>query len=173
MPESGQAQLVACSTVSVQAWFANDEISVAPGSSTTLTLTVHNLAESTDSYTVVPAGLSAAWTTVSKPSLTLFSDSQDFVDVTISPPAIPTTTSGPNVISVRVIPQSDPDEAIVAELVLVIAPFDDRRIVPLQSVQRSRHRSTFEFMVENHGNGLASCRLRLVDASDRLFAEAA
>ncbi len=68
----------------------------------------------------------------------------------------------------RVIPQGEPDDAVVAEIVLAIQPFDDRRIVTLQPVQRARHRASYEFMVENHGNGLASCRLKLVDATERI-----
>jgi hypothetical protein len=88
--------------------------------------------------------------------------------VQINPPAIPTTSAGPSVIAVRIIPQGEPDDAVVAEIVLAIQPFDDRRIVTLQPVQRARRRANFEFMVENHGNSLASCRLRLVDASERI-----
>jgi hypothetical protein len=38
----------------------------------------------------------------------------------------------------------------------------------LQPLQRGRRRATFEFMVENQGNNLASCRLHLVDPSDRV-----
>jgi hypothetical protein len=71
-------------------------------------------------------------------------------------------------LSVRVIPQGDPDGAVVAETLVAVQPFDDRRITTLQPVQRARRRATFEFMVENHGNNLASCRLHLVDASDRV-----
>jgi hypothetical protein len=154
--------------VSVNAWFSNDEISAAPGATVTLTLSVHNLGDSTDSYTILPAGLTASWTTVASGNLTLFADSQDFVSITISPPPIPSTTAGPTVVSVRVIPQSDPDEAVVAEAIVDVLAFDDRRIVALQPIQRTRRRATYEFMVENHGNNLASCRLRLIDASDRV-----
>jgi hypothetical protein len=50
----------------------------------------------------------------------------------------------------------------------VIEPFDDCRLVPLQPIQRTRHRATYEFMVENHGNTVASCRLHLVDPTDRV-----
>ena len=38
----------------------------------------------------------------------------------------------------------------------------------LQPLQRGRRRATYEFMVDNHGNNLASCRLHLVDASGRV-----
>jgi hypothetical protein len=154
--------------VSVQAWFSYDEVDVEPGTTLTLTLTVQNLGESTDSFTIVPAGLSASWTTVQRGNITLFGGSQDVIDVEIKPPQLPTTTAGPTVVAVRVIPTSTDDEAIVAEATLAIQPFDDRRIVALQPVQRSRRRATFEFMVENHGNSVASARLLLIDPTNRI-----
>jgi hypothetical protein len=154
--------------VSVQAWFSSDDISIAPGDHLTLPLTVHNLAQSTESYTIVPAGLAASWTSVSRGNLTLFGGSQEVIDVTISPPALPTTSAGPTAIAIRVIPLGDSDDAVVAEATVVIEPFDDCRIVALQPVVRARRRATFEFMVENHGNTVASCRLHLVDPTDRI-----
>ena len=54
--------------VSVQAWFSHDEVALAPGSTLTLPLTVHNLGESTESFTIVPGGLAASWTSVSRGS---------------------------------------------------------------------------------------------------------
>ena len=86
----------------------------------------------------------------------------------MKPPQLATTSAGPNVVAVRVIPQGVPDDAAIAEIVVDVEPFDDRRIVTLQPVQRARRRANYEFMVENHGNSLASCRLRLVDPSDRM-----
>ena len=154
--------------VSVHAWFSNDDISLAPGGSLTLPLTIHNLGDETESYTIVPAGLTASWSTIVPGNLTLFGGSQDVIDVTIAPPALPATTSGPTSISIRVIPLGGSDDAIVAEATLVIEPFDDCRIVALQPIQRSRRRATYEFMVENHGNTVSSCRLHLVDPSDRV-----
>jgi hypothetical protein len=154
--------------VSVQVWFAQDEISVVPGEATSLSLAVENVGDRTESYTVIPAGLTAAWTTVTRPNITLFGGSRDVVEVVVRPPAIHSTTAGPTALAVRVIPQSDPDEAVVAETIVAVRPFDERRITTLQPVQRARRRATFEFMVENHGNNLASCRLHLVDASNRV-----
>jgi hypothetical protein len=154
--------------VSVHAWFSNDELSLAPGSTITLPLTVHNLGDETESYTIVPAGLSASWTTITPGNITLFGGSQDVIDVTIAPPALASTTSGPTSIAIRIIPLGDSDDAVVAEATLMIEPFDDCRIVALQPIQRARHRATFEFMVENHGNTVASCRLHLVDPTERV-----
>ncbi len=154
--------------MSTQAWFSNDESEVDPGSSLTLMLSIHNLSDSTDSYTIVPAGLTASWTAVDRGNVTLFAGSQDVIEVVVTPPALPTTSAGPTFVAVRIIPENDPDDTVVAETMLSIQPFDDRRIAALQPVQRARHRATYEFMVENHGNELASCRLRLVDPSNRI-----
>lgn len=154
--------------VSVQAWFAHDEIEVAPGSTLTLPLTIHNLGDTTESYTIVPAGLAASWTNVSRGNLTLFGGSQEVVEVEVSPPELPTTTAGPTAIAIRIIPLGNADDAMVAETTVTISPFDDCRIVPLQPIQRTRHRATYEFMVENHGNTVASCRLHLIDPTDRI-----
>lgn len=154
--------------VSVHAWFSNDDVALAPGSALTVPLTIHNLGDETASYTIVPAGLTASWTAISPGNLTLFGGSQDVVEVTIAPPALPSTTAGPTSIAVRIIPLGDADDAVVAETTLMIDPFDDCRIVALQSIQRARHRATFEFMVENHGNTVTSCRLHLIDPSERV-----
>ncbi len=139
-----------------------------PGESTTLSLSIENAGEHTETFTVIPAGLAAGWTTVTRSTITLFGGSIDIIEVVIRPPAIHTTSSGPNAVAVRVIAQSNPDETTIAETVVYIEPFDDRRIVMLQPLQRARRRANYEFMLENHGNSLANCRLHLVDAANRV-----
>ncbi len=168
MPGPDRARPLLSVAVSVQAWFAQDEISIRPGSTTSLSLSIENLGEHTEAYTIIPAGLTAAWTTVTRPNVTLFGGSRDVVEIVIRPPAIHTTTAGPTPAAVRVLPQQQPDEAIVAETVLDVQSFDDRRITMLQPLRRGRRRATYEFMVENHGNNLASCRLHLVDRTERV-----
>lgn len=154
--------------MAVQAWFVQEDMTVRPGTPASLSVVVENVGDRTESYTIIPAGLSAAWTTVTRPNVTLFGGSRDVIEVTVRPPAISSTTSGPTAVSVRVIPQTDPDESTVTETIITVSPFDDRRITVLQPLQRGRRRATFEFMVDNHGNNLASCRLHLVDASGRV-----
>ena len=154
--------------MSVQAWFSNDEVEIDPGSSISLKLSVQNLSDATESYTIVPSGLTADWVTVDRGNLTLFGGSLDVIDVTVAAPKLPSTTAGPTVSGVRIIPTGAPDDTIVAETTLDVQSFDDRRIVPLQPVIRARHRANYEFMVENRGNGLASCRVLLIDPSNRV-----
>ena len=83
--DRGRASTLA--DVSVQTWFSSDEVVAQPGEQLTLPLSVHNLSQSTESYTIVPAGLSASWTTIERGNITLFGGSQDVVDVLVTPPA--------------------------------------------------------------------------------------
>jgi len=154
--------------VSVQAWFSNDGVEIDPGSSIALKLSVQNLGDTTQSYTIVPSGLTADWVNVEQGNITLFGGSTDVVDVTIAPPRLPTTTAGSTGVGVRIIPNDSPDDTVVAETTLDVLAFEERRIVALQPVMRARRRADFEFMVENNGNGLASCRIRLIDPSNRV-----
>jgi hypothetical protein len=154
--------------MAVQAWFVQDDMTVRPGTAASLSVVVENVGDRTESYTIIPAGLSAAWTTVTRPNVTLFGGSRDVIEVTVRPPAIPSTSSGPTAVAVRVIPQSNPDDSTVTETIVAVSAFDDRRITVLQPLQRGRRRATYEFMVDNHGNNLASCRLHLIDTSGRV-----
>jgi hypothetical protein len=154
--------------VAAQAWFGEDEVELRPGTSLSLSLSVENLSDHTETYTVVAAGLTAAWVTVTRPNITLFGGSRDVIEVVVRPPALHTTTAGPTSVAVRIIPLEDPDNTVVAESTVIIQSFDDRRIGVLQPAQRARRRAHFEFMVENHGNNLASCRLHLIDPTNRV-----
>jgi hypothetical protein len=159
---------VASSAVAVQAWFEDGETEIRPGETRRLVLTIENLGERTESLTILPAGTTAAWTTVSKPNLTLFAQSHDTVEIVVRPPAVHTTSAGATTLAVRIVPLVDPDDTVMSETTLLVQPFDDRRLSLLQPLQRARRRALFEFMVENHGNTLASCRLRLIDPSNRV-----
>ncbi len=161
-------QAVSCPDVSVQAWFATDEISVAPGSTLSITLTVHNLGPGIETYSILPTGARASWLRIQHPNVTLAAGDRKNVTIEVEPPLLPTTTAGPTTLGVRIIPADEPDTDVAVETSIDVATFEDRRILALQPVQRARRRTTYEFMVDNRGNGLASCRLRLVDASGRI-----
>lgn len=152
----------------LRAGFEPSETEARPGESVTLLLRVENLGETTESATITATGLAAPWTTVTRPNVTLFGGSHDTVEVVVRPPAVHTTSAGATTLAVRVLPLVDPDDTVTAEATLFVQPFDDRRINLLQPLQRARRRATFELMVENHGNNLASCRLHLVDPSNRV-----
>lgn len=157
--------------MAAQAWFSLDQVDVAPGSTVVLQLTVVNLADTTDAFVLTPSGLAAAWTTIEPATLTLFGGTQQVVAVEVRPPLLPSTTAGPTLLSVRIVPHSDPDDVRGAETTIVIGGSHSRRLDVLQPAQRGRLGATFEMMLENRGNTPASCRLRVIDPSGRVEGE--
>jgi hypothetical protein len=154
--------------MAAQAWFTANEIEVEPGTSVFVQLTVANLGQGTESFSLTPTGLPAAYTTIRPGYITLFGGSQETVQVEISAPRLASTTAGPTALGVRVVPQADPDDVQTAEITLQIHSTFDRRIVLLQPAIRTRRRAVFELMVENQGNAQASCRMHLIDPTTRL-----
>jgi hypothetical protein len=154
--------------VTVQAWFAHNEVEIEPGSSVKLALTITNLGNVTESFSLSPTGLAASWSTIRPAYVTLFGGSQETVQVEVSPPRLASTTAGLTALGVRVVPQSDPDDVEGAEIGLHVASTYDRVVTMLQPALRSRRRATFEVMVENKGNAQASCRMHLIDPTQRL-----
>ncbi len=151
-----------------QAEFSTSDVGVAPGESETFALSLINLGNRTETFTLVPSGLLAGWVRLSPPTVTLFGGSSETITVTLRPPQLSTTPAGPAPLTIRIIPQDEPDDVIIAETTAVIGAFHDRRLHLLQPVVRSRRRAVYEFLVENQGNSQASCRLHLIDVSQRL-----
>lgn len=154
--------------MAAQAQFSESDVNVQPGEAETLTLTLVNLGNRTETFTLIPAGLVAGWVRLAPPSVTLFGGSMETIKVTLRPPQLASTPAGPAPLTVRVIPQDEPDDVVIAETTVLIGAFHDRRLHLLQPVARSRRRATFEFLLENQGNSQASCRLHLIDTSRRL-----
>lgn len=157
--------------MAAQAWFSRGDVDVTPGTVAVLQLTVVNLAESTDTFVLTPAGMAAGWSTINPATLTLFGGTQQVIDIEVFPPLLPSTTAGPTSLTIRIIPQSDPDDIRSAETTLNIAGSFDRRLDVLQPALRGRRSATYEMMLENRGNTQASCRLNLIDSSGRVEAE--
>ena len=157
--------------MAAQAWFSRGDVDVTPGTVAVLQLTVVNLGDTTDTFVLTTAGMAAGWSTINPATLTLFGGTQQNVDIEVFAPLLPSTTAGPTSLSIRIIPQSDPDDVRSAETTLNIASSFDRRLDVLQPALRGRRSATYEMMLENRGNTQASCRLHLVDPSGRVEAE--
>lgn len=154
--------------MAVQAWFSSGDIDVAPGSRVVLQLTVLNLADTTDTIVLTPLGMPAAWTIIRPATLTLFGGTQQTVEVEVAPPMLPSTAAGPTALSVRAVPQRDPDNLASAETSLIIGDSFDRRVNVLQPALRARRRAVYDLMLENRGNTPANCRLHFIELSGRL-----
>ncbi len=157
--------------MAAQAWFSSGDIDVAPGTTAVLHLTIVNLADATDSFTLTPIGMAAGWTTLRPANVTLFGGTQQVVDVEVAPPLLPSTTAGPTALSIRIVSNRDPDADTSAETTLVVGESFDRRLNILTPALRGRRTATYDMMVENRGNMLASCRMHLVDPTGRIEGE--
>ena len=154
--------------MAAQAWFSRSDIEVVPGTSAVFQLTIVNLGDTTESFSLAPVGLAAGWTTIRPGSVTLFGGSQEVVDVEVHPPLLPSTTAGPTALTVRIVPQSDPDDVGSSETTLQVGPTFTRRLHMLQPALRARRTAVYEMMLENQGNTQASCRLHLLDPTGRV-----
>ena len=154
--------------MAAQAWFSRGDIEVVPGTSAVFQLTIVNLGETTETFSLAPVGLAAGWTTIRPGSVTLFGGSQEVVDIEVQPPLLPSTTAGPTALTVRIVPQSDPDDVGSSETTLQVGPTFTRRLHMLQPALRARRTAVYEMMLENQGNTQASCRLHLLDPTGRV-----
>ena len=154
--------------MAAQAWFSRGDIEVVPGTSAVFQLTIVNLGDTTETFSLAPVGLAAGWTTIRPGSVTLFGGSQEVVDVEVHPPLLPSTTAGPTALNVRIVPQSDPDDVGSSETTLQVGATYARRLHMLQPALRARRTAVYEMMLENQGNTQASCRLHLLDPTGRV-----
>ncbi len=151
-----------------QAWFTTTETQVVPGTTTVLSLLVSNIGDRTERYALSPTGVAASWTTLRPAYLTVFPGSHQAVDVEVTAPRPPAATAGPSALGVRVVPHSEPDDVVNADVTLEVAPTHARRISLLDPAVRSRRRATFDVLVENVGNAPAICHLHFIEPSGRL-----
>ncbi|HEY0519304.1 MAG TPA: hypothetical protein VGC84_07405, partial [Ilumatobacteraceae bacterium] len=154
--------------MAAQAWFSRSDIEVVPGTSAVFQMTIVNLGDTTESFSLAPVGLAAGWTTIRPGSVTLFGGSQEVVDIEVHPPLLPSTTAGPTALTVRIVPQSDPDDVGSSETTLQVGATYTRRLHMLQPALRARRTAVYEMMLENQGNTQASCRLHLLDPTGRV-----
>jgi hypothetical protein len=115
--------------------------------------------------------MAGAWASIHPPTVTLFGGTHETVDVEVRPPKLSSTADGPTGLTVRVVPQSAPDDVVTAETRLVVSASHDRRLTVLQPALRSRRTAVYEVMLENQGNTQASCRMHLVDPTGRVDGE--
>ncbi len=154
--------------VTVQMWFVDGDVDVAPGTANVLTLIVVNVGEETETFRLSASGLPAPWTTIRPAAVTVLAGSQEEVSVEVHPPRLPSTAAGATVMTVRAIAQDRADVAGETTIALTVSQVQDRRLTLLQPAQHARRRTTFEMTLENRGNTHASCRMRLLDPSGRV-----
>jgi uncharacterized membrane protein len=97
------------------------DLTVAPGSSVTVPLMLHNLGGSDGFFELAVRGIPTTWVTVPSPVIRLAADEQREVPLIIQPPLPPKGRAGRHQVFVRVASQGTPQQAAEATCTLTVA----------------------------------------------------
>lgn len=130
------------------------DLSVEPGSSVHLHVTVCNDGGVVDRFHVVPLGIPEEWVTSDPPELSLFPGAEGVLEVTVAPPRRADLLPGPRPFGLQVVSAEDPDGSDVEEGVLDVLPFSElsAELQPRTSRARGRARGRHTLAVDNRGN---------------------
>jgi hypothetical protein len=97
------------------------DLTVAPGSSVTVPLVVHNLSGSDGFFELAVKGIPSTWVTVPSPVIRLVADEQREVPLVIQPPLPPQGRAGRHQLTVQIASQDTPQQAAEATGTLTVA----------------------------------------------------
>ncbi|MFJ4923697.1 hypothetical protein [Streptomyces sp. NPDC088725] len=121
-----------------------DESSVfaPPGEETSLPLQVHNSGSTVEEYRFEVVGACVAWATVEPQLLALYPGSSETVSLKLRPPRDSSVPAGETAFGIRVVPTSEPGEAVVPEGWLTVTPFTEVTRTPPYCTSRWRTSGT-------------------------------
>jgi len=141
-------------------------LTITPGTSTQVPVTVRNSGQTIDQFTVAVEGLDHSWYSLPVSSVALFPNDQDTVQVQLSPPASE-AKGGSYPFHVKVASQDNPSIFTTVNLTLqVIAVPDIKLEISPQSV--TGRKGHFHVSVTNPGISEASLDLKPTTAHSRL-----
>jgi hypothetical protein len=100
------------------------DLTVAPGSSATVPLVLHNVSGSDGFFELAVRGIPSTWVTVPSPVIRLAADEQREVPLIIQPPLPPQGRAGRHQLIFRVASQGTPQQAVEATCTLTVAALE-------------------------------------------------
>lgn len=127
-----------------------------PGTSIDICIILLNSGSTTENLSVAVEGLPPAWLQLQS-RLALKPGEQRKLELTIAPPRVPLTKAGMYRLTVKIANQQQPDQLIVAQMLLKVTPYYDFiwEIGPSQAVIGEPIRVT----IQNRGNAVGNFRL--------------
>jgi uncharacterized membrane protein len=137
------------------------------GENAEVTVTLRNLGESIDQFTLSIDGLDPTWYTLPVSSVALFPNDQDNLKVQLHPPKTAEAEAGSYPFRLDVASQESPDEKSTVELTLEIRtlPGLEMELSPQRIVGQ---KGAYKIIVNNKGGSGATVRLKARDAQGRL-----
>lgn len=127
-------------------------MTVAPGGTTTTSLTVRNDSDIVEAYSLEVVGDCAAWTTVEPARVSLYPGTSETVTIRLEPPRSPDVRAGEMPLAVRVLPTEHPDAVRVPETTVHIEEFHELRTELRPRRRRGWLRGRYRLAVRNEGN---------------------
>lgn len=133
-----------------------EENTIAPGSSTTLTLVVSNKSTVDDDYELTVKGIPSNWVSIPSPIIHLAAGEQREVTLTLLPPPPPRSRIGRYGLTIQLTSRVEPTESVALQVGLTLAAFEVKgRIgVLMEATQFSvapGGSATVRFMLINQG----------------------
>ncbi len=141
---------------------------VEPGTSSSITVDVHNNGAVVDRYSFQALGPAAPWVSFSPDSLSLFPDTSETVAVTFSPPRQSTTPFGAITVGIRVASHEDPAGSVVEEIVVNVGAFSDIDAELVPSITSGRITGRARLAVDNRSNCVYRADLSGTDSKSAL-----
>jgi serine/threonine protein kinase len=151
----------------VGAFMETTEVSVAPGSQTTLSLIILNQGTLVDHFHISVGGIPSDWLPgLPSSPIRLLPGGQQTAVLTIHPPRSPQSRAGRYPLTIRVSSQDDPGEVAKVDCTLTVSAFSQFSS-KLES-QRIRAGKSAQVTVRNEGNIEEAFSLSLKDRSEEL-----
>lgn len=149
--------------MTVFAALAENKLEVHPGGGVSATLVVRNTGAVVNDYRFEVLGPSAPWAEVEPAVLPLFPGQDGTVTVSWRPPRTPDAPAGKMPFGVRVIPGQQPEDSVVEEGILRVAPFFAMGVGLVPVTSRGRFFGAHRIMLENQSNADAAVALAATD----------
>ena len=141
-------------------------LSVMPGSSILVPLTVLNQGPVVDSFTTTVEEVPENWVLLPPPLIRLLPGSSQNINLTIQPPRVPQSKAGSYLLIIRVTSQDAPDQSAILQLPLTIEPFHQfKSELKPEKVRAGRQA---KIIVYNQGNSPEAIDLKWQDPADEL-----
>ncbi|GAA1948959.1 hydrolytic protein [Amycolatopsis minnesotensis] len=141
---------------------------ITPGETGTITVTVFNSTDIVEAYTFEVLGALAPWSVAEPARISLYPGTSGNVVVTIQPPRSPEVPVGEVPVGVRVLPAEHPENTVVLEETVTIAPYLDADAELVPSTKAGRRGAKYVVRLDNRGNDAAALAVDGVASGDDL-----
>ncbi|GIF14610.1 hydrolytic protein [Actinoplanes teichomyceticus] len=143
-------------------------VSLAPGSTATVPVTVRNTGDTVEAYRIEVLGEPAEWAHVEPAEINLYPAGSETVTVTFAPPRSPRVPAGERPFGVRIVPSEHPDATVVQEGVLAIEPFQEVAALLQPGSQSGLRQGRYRVDTDNHGNVAEELTFAAADGTDQV-----